>query len=553
MHDSAARMNASLALPRFNRATLGNALILLLLLSMALALLSWNAHTDWWIAAPRAKRWFIAAAALATYFFFCGWINRHARRQDTTIAYAETDESPVLVVYASQTGFAQALAERTADSLRQAGVGVRLCGIDHVDAEALSSAERALFVVSTTGEGDPPDHALAFLRNVMGQPASLASLRYAVLALGDREYSRFCGFGHQLDDWLRQHGAQPLFDLVEVDNADESALRHWQHHLSQFGDTSEFPDWTPPRYEDWILVERRELNPGSVGGGAFHLAIRPDDDSALQWQAGDIAEIGPRHAPHTVEHWLQARGLDGAIEIRSGGSSETLAELLARSHLPTEGTRIGYDAQSIAESLQPLPHREYSIASLPQDGALHLLVRRQLRPDGTLGLGSGWLCDQAPVGGAIALRVRANANFHPPEASRPLILIGNGTGIAGLRAHLKARIIAGASRNWLLFGERNEDRDFFYRDEIRGWHARGLLSRLDLAFSRDSVQRVYVQEKLRQAASELREWVADGAAIYVCGSLSGMAPGVDAALREILGDEGVEQLLLERRYRRDVY
>lgn len=546
-------MNASLALPRPSRAAVGNALVLLLLLAMALALLSWNANADWWIAAPRAKHWFIAVAALTTYFFFCSWISQRARRQEATATYAETNESPVLVAYASQTGFAQVLAERTADSLRQAGVGVRLCGIESVDAQVFSSTERALFVVSTTGEGDPPDHALAFLRNVMGQPASLTSLHYAVLALGDREYGRFCGFGHQLDDWLRQHGAQSLFDMVEVDNADESALRHWQHHLSQLGDTSEFPDWTPPQYEDWTLAERRQLNPGSAGGGAFHLAIRPVDAAALRWQAGDIAEIGPCHAPHTVEQWLQARGLDGEIEIERDGRREPLGELLARSHLPAAGTRIGYDAQSIAESLQPLPHREYSIASLPQDRALHLLIRRQLRPDGTPGLGSGWLCNEAPVGGTIALRIRANANFHPPEPSRPLVLIGNGTGIAGLRAHLKARIAAGASRNWLLFGERHADRDFFYGDEIKAWHALGLLSRLDLAFSRDSPQRIYVQEKLRQAADELRKWVADGAAIYVCGSLTGMAPGVDAALREILGSEAVEQLLLEGGYRRDVY
>jgi sulfite reductase (NADPH) flavoprotein alpha-component len=546
-------MNASLAAPRFSLAFLGNALILSLLLALALALLGWNASADWWIAPPRVKRWLIAAAALSAYFFFCSWISRRARRQDATVAYTETNGSPVLVAYASQTGFAQVLAERTADSLRQAGVGSRLCGIDRVDAQALSSAERMLFVVSTTGEGDPPDHALAFLRNVMGKPASLTSLRYAVLALGDREYERFCGFGHQLDDWLRQHGAQPLFDMVEVDNADESALRHWQHHLSQLGDTSEFTDWTPPRYENWTLIERRQLNPGSMGGGAFHLAMRPADESALRWQAGDIAEIGPRHAPHTVEQWLRARGLDGATEVDRDGRSEPLAVLLARSLLPAAGIGIGVEAQVVAESLQPLPHREYSIASLPQDGALHLLVRRQLRPDGNPGLGSGWLCNEAPVGGTIALRVRVNANFHPPEPSRPLILIGNGTGIAGLRTHLKTRIAAGVSRNWLLFGERQADHDFFYGEEIQDWQARGLLSRLDLAFSRDSAERIYVQEKLRQAASELREWVADGAAIYVCGSLTGMAPGVDAALREILGDEGVEQLLLEGRYRRDVY
>jgi sulfite reductase (NADPH) flavoprotein alpha-component len=545
-------MNTPIALPRLSRAALGNALILLLLAAMALALSSWNADAEWWVASPRSKRWFIAAAALLAYGLFCRWAGRGAQHQDAS-ANALTNEAPVLVVHASQTGFAQALAERTAAALRQAGVGVSLCAIDRVDAQALSSAERALFVVSTTGEGDPPDRALAFLRNVMARPASLASLQYAVLALGDSEYQHFCGFGHQLDDWLRQHGARPLFDIVEVDNADESALRHWQHHLSQLGDTREFPDWTPPRYQDWTLVERRQLNPGSEGGGAFHLAMQPAEESALRWQAGDIAEIGPRHAPHKIEQWLQARGLEGEIEVERDGRREPLAELLARSHLPAAGARIGYDAQTIAEGLQALPHREYSIASLPQDGALHLLVRRQLRPDGSPGLGSGWLCSEAPVGGTIALRVRRNANFHPPEPARPLILIGNGTGIAGLRAHLKARLAADAGRNWLLFGERHADRDFFYGDEIREWRARRLLSRLDLAFSRDPAGRAYVQDKLRLAADELREWVADGAAVYVCGSLTGMAPAVDAVLREVLGDETVEHLLMEGRYRRDVY
>lgn len=547
-------MNASISFPRLNRAAFGNALVLLALTATALVLLNWNTNADWWIAPPRSKRWFGAIASLAVYFFLCGWIVRRARLRDAMVAYpAGKNESPLLIVYASQTGFAQILAERSADSLRQAGVGVRLCGIEHIDADTLASTERALFVVSTTGEGDPPDHALAFLRKVMAQPASLHSLRYAVLALGDREYTHFCRFGHQLDDWLRQHGARPLFDIVEVDNADESAIRHWQHHLGQLGGATELPDWTTPKYETWTLIERRELNPGSAGGGVFHLALQPASGKPLHWQAGDIAEIGPRHAPHTIERWLSSRGLDGLVGIQIDGYRESLAALLARSHLPGPETVSDREAQSIAETLQPLPHREYSIASLPQDGALHLLVRRLLRPDGTPGLGSGWLCDDAAIGDPIALRVRGNANFHPPESFRPLILIGNGSGIAGLRAHLKARIMAGAHRNWLLFGERNEKRDFFYGEEIRDWHARGLLSRLDLAFSRDTTKRIYVQDKLRQAADDLRDWVAGGAAIYVCGSLAGMAPGVDAVLREALGDEDVEQLLMEGRYRRDVY
>ena len=112
---------------------------------------------------------------------------------------------------------------------------------------------------------------------------------------------------------------------------------------------------------------------------------------------------------------------------------------------------------------------------------------------------------------------------------------------------------AGACRNWLLFGERNRDRDFHYRDDIERWHCDGFIQRLDLAFSRDGDERRYVQHALRDAADVLRTWIDDGAAVLVCGSLQGMAPGVDAVLRETLGDARVEQLLLEGRYRRDVY
>jgi sulfite reductase (NADPH) flavoprotein alpha-component len=134
-----------------------------------------------------------------------------------------------------------------------------------------------------------------------------------------------------------------------------------------------------------------------------------------------------------------------------------------------------------------------------------------------------------------------------------MILVGNGTGIAGLRAHLKQRIAAGARRNWLLFGERNAERDFFYGDEIRQWQAQGWLERVDLAFSRDQAERIYVQHKLQENAELLRRWLDDGACLFVCGSLDGMAPGVDSVLRQAIGDDAVENLLIEGRYRRDVY
>ncbi|MBU2323731.1 MAG: flavodoxin, partial [Gammaproteobacteria bacterium] len=136
---------------------------------------------------------------------------------------------------------------------------------------------------------------------------------------------------------------------------------------------------------------------------------------------------------------------------------------------------------------------------------------------------------------------------------RPLILIGNGTGLAGLRSLLRARVAAGQRRNWLLFGERSAAHDFYCRDELQGYLADGSLARLDLAFSRDQAERLYVQQRLRAAADELRSWLQAGAALYVCGSLQGMAAEVDGVLRELLGETALQALVEDGRYRRDVY
>ena len=531
----------------------GNLLAMLLLALLATALFKLQAG-DWWIATPRSEKWIGAAISVLAYLAFCALILWRSRpRSFADDGSAAGDQAPLLVAYASQTGFAQQVAERTAASLRQSGLGVRLRALSQVDLELLSKTERVLLIASTTGEGDPPDPALSFVREVMGKPTSLGHLRYAVLALGDREYEAFCGFGHQLDNWLRQHGAKPLFDLVEVDNADESALRHWQHHLGQIGGVTDLPDWTPARYETWTLAARSEINPGSVGGGAFHLSLQPPAGTTPHWVAGDIAEIGPRQPARSVQDLLQALALDARTPVQIGDEFLSLAEVLSRSHLPAREEVSGQAPQAIANGLKPLPHREYSIASLPADGSLQLLLRRMRRPDGTPGIGSGWLCDHATIQGDIALRLRSNPNFHPPAHGQPMILVGNGTGIAGLRSHIKARVASGQQRNWLLFGERNMERDFFFADEVRAWQAQGVLQRVDLAFSRDQPRRIYVQDKLRDAAESVREWMEAGASIYVCGSLAGMAPGVDAVLREILGDARVEELLASGRYRRDVY
>ena len=245
-------------------------------------------------------------------------------------------------------------------------------------------------------------------------------------------------------------------------------------------------------------------------------------------------------------------GLDPAAPVVAEDGA-TLVEALSWRRLPHDDGFKAATPQALIDALPPLPHREYSIASLPADGGVELLVRAMKRADGALGLGSGWLTAHAAQGAEIAARVRTNRAFHGPSDDRPLILIGNGTGLAGLRAHLKARASAGRHRNWLVFGERTSAHDYFHRDEIEAWRTSGVLARLDLAFSRDQDRKVYVQHRLMEAAEHVRAWVADGAAIYVCGSLAGMAPAVDAALADILGTGTLEALATQERYRRDVY
>lgn len=536
------------------RARAGNGLVLLALAAAGGFMASWQGG-DWWVATPATGRWAAAGAALVAYAgLTAGWLWFAHRRDRATSPGAAVPRGATWVVHASQTGFAIELADLTAASLRKAGMQVQRAALEHLDGERLTNIEQALFVVSTTGEGDPPDPALGFVRSVMGRSATLANLRYAVLALGDREYQQFCAFGHQLDDWLRRHAAQPLFDLVEVDNADDGALRHWQHHLAQISGGTDLPDWDAPRYTTWTLVERQQLNPGNIGGGAFHIVLAPPPGTTPDWAAGDIVEIGPRHARADVDALLASLGLSPEARVTWQDEACTLAHVVARSQWPSAPLLPrGTTAQALADVAMLLPHREYSIASIPNDGAMHLLVRLMTRDDGSPGLGSGWLCRHAAPGDGIALRVRRNPNFHAPPADVPMILIGNGTGLAGLRAHLRARELEGAHRNWLLFGERQRAHDHFHREELEQWRASGHLERMDLVFSRDGGPHRYVQHALLAAAPVLREWIAAGAALYVCGSLEGMAPGVDEVLRDALGDAQVEDLLATSRYRRDVY
>lgn len=507
---------------------------------------------------PGSRRLALAALVTGLYVLLCAGVawrvaRRRAQARREAAALAAGTGEPMLVAFASQTGLSEELARATAQALQAGGLPVRLCELAAVEPGDLSG--RALFVVSTTGEGDAPDNARRFIRDVMSTEPDLSRLAYAVLALGDATYAQYCAFGRSLDAWLARNGGARLFDTVEVDDGEAAALRHWQSQLSALTGATDAPDWSRPAYGRWRLAERRLLNPGSAGEGAYHVRLEPLD-GAVDWQAGDIVEIGPRNARADVAALLDRLALDAAAPVEAEEAT-VLGEVLSWRRLPHEEAAIkalaGTAPQALVDALPVLPHREYSIASLPTDGGVELIVRLMRRADGRPGLGSGWLIEHAPLGAEIAGRVRSNRSFHAPADDRPMILIGAGTGLAGLRSHLKARAALGRRRNWLIFGERSASCDFFHRAEIEAWTASGLIQRLDLAFSRDQAEKVYVQHRLRAAADEVRAWIADGAAIYVCGSLEGMSREVHAALADILGAAPLEDLADQGRYRRDVY
>lgn len=493
-------------------------------------------------------------------FFITGWLlylDRRRKKRQVRDARKGLDTHPSdaaawLIGFASQSGFAEQLAWQTAGQLQAAGLPVKVQPLGSVSQDDLLQAQHALFVVSTFGDGEAPDSARGFERNVLGQDLSLKGLNYSVLALGDRQYEHFCGFARRLHFWLTNQGGMPLFAPVEVDSGDAEALLTWQQQLGQLIGHAPAPAWAAAQFQNWTLSRRTLLNRDSVGSDIYLLGLTPP--SPQSWLAGDLVEVLPRNCPWAIEHFLAGLGLVGSDGVMIDGLAQTLNQALATRQLPDNRAHlVGLHAQALVNALVPLGMREYSIASIASDGILELIVRQERHPDGSLGLASGWLTEHAAIGSSISVRLRRNSGFHLPEAPVPLILLGNGTGLAGLRSLLKARIADGQQRNWLLFGERNIAHDYLCQDELQGWLASGDLALLDLAFSRDQAEKIYVQDRLRESADVLRKWLAQGAAIYVCGSLQGMATGVDQVLHEVLGSEAVERLIEQGRYRRDVY
>ena len=457
----------------------------------------------------------------------------------------------ILVAFASQTGAAERIAWLSGNALAGAGF-VRVAPLGSLSAAELAEAGTLLVVTSTYGAGEAPDSARAFVKKQMAASTGFKGLNFAVLALGDRKYdATFCGFGKSVDRWLTAGRGKRLFDIVCVDgDDDEAAMTRWAQQLSRLGAKTSAAALMPGAPQPWILAERRLLNAGSPGGEAWHIALTPKEGAPV-WTAGDIAEVWPRNPQPDVDAFIARHQFDGELSFRWRGHWTYLRDIIAHSRLPGDHEVAGISVQWLVERLEDFKPREYSIASLPASGRIALLVRKAVKDDGSVGLGSGWLIDHAQVGGVVPLRLRPNPNFQAP-ADAPMILIGAGTGMAGLRVHLADRAARGLKDAWLLFGERSAAHDLHYGDNIRAWQGDGTLAKTDLVFSRDGGRQKYVQQLVADQGGEIAAWVERGASVMVCGGLT-MAAGVQDALARILGEEKIDQMTEAGLYRRDIY
>jgi sulfite reductase (NADPH) flavoprotein alpha-component len=537
----------------------------------------------------------------------------------------------VTLLWASQTGNTESLTERYATRLMESGFEIRTSCMDDYRASSLAKAQYVLLMTSTFGDGDPPDNAQNLWAQLSADNAPrLEGVRFAVLALGDRNYDQFCGHGRRLDERLATQGALRLMDRVDCDGEYQESADAWlERIIVRINEEDAALHAVPPggminavvpgavptktRPAASRVVSNLRLNRQGAAKDTRYVSLNTGD-AGLEYEAGDALGVWPVNCPELVSELigLSCVSADAPVQVPGAGEMR-LADALAKHY---EIARPGTDAlaliaarssnsalrdllmparkadlkqwlwgQQLADVLHEFPvsltaaeltgmlkrlqPRLYSIASSPKahPGEVHLTVSAVRYSNGRRhrkGVSSTFLADRA---GDIDVPVfvQKSAHFRPPHHSdTPMIMIGPGTGIAPFRGFLHERRARGdQGRNWLFFGEQHAATDYYYRDELEAMRDSGVLTRLDVAFSRDQAEKIYVQDRMREHGAQLWAWLEEGAHFYVCGDANRMARDVDAALKEVVATHGgmsdekaldyVNRLSREKRYARDVY
>ena len=541
----------------------------------------------------------------------------------TSAASAEPAPPPlaVTVLSASQTGHAREVADKLHAALAEQGINAKRISAADYKPKTIADEQVLLLVTSTQGEGEPPEEALSLHRLLFGKKAPpLPALRFAVCGLGDSSYPDFCQAGKDFDTRLAELGGERLAPRADCDVDYQATAAAWIADLvprlaalqpaAPRTPTAAAPA-TPAAYDrdhpfTAPLLARQKITGRHSTKDVRHIELDLAG-SGINYQAGDALGVWCENDPARVDAILAALKLDGVTVI----DGKTLREQLIRereisqntpqfvqgyaalaksadldaeiathgaapyaANTPLDAIVARYPAAITAEQLltllRPLTPRLYSIASAPEEVGeeVHLTVGvLHYEHDGKAysGAASGYLGERLPEDGAARVFVEPNPNFRlPDDPQAAIIMIGNGTGIAPFRAFMQARVAReAAGKNWLVFGNPHFTEDFLYQTEWQGWQKDGFLHRYSLAWSRDQAEKVYVQDKLREEAASVWQWLQDGAYVYVCGDAARMAKDVERALLDIIAGEGgmdadaaadyLDELRQARRYQRDVY
>ncbi|RPJ35600.1 MAG: sulfite reductase [NADPH] flavoprotein alpha-component [Verrucomicrobiaceae bacterium] len=558
-----------------------------------------------------------------------GWLSGFL----ASAAACATDPAPaaaagkLVVLYGTESGNCEALADRTVKEARKRGFQAAMKNMSECTPAELAGMPNLLVVVSTWGDGEPPETAATFYKDFMACDASLAEVRFSVCALGDTSYEKFCQTGKDIDSKLHSLGATRVAARQDCDVDFEEDFCGWLDRaltalapstpLAQVSSAVAVPPIEYGKKNPYCaeLLESVLLNGKGSIKETLHLEFSLTG-SGLRYEAGDVLAVVPSNAPAVVQAVLAAARLTGEEEIitkstahrrladalredlditalsktvltklAEASDSSELRALLAddskeRLKMYLHGREIvdaieefapsGLPADALAGIFRKLPPRLYSIASSPlaHPDEVHLTVaavRYQAHGRQRKGVCSTYLADLVKPGDKVPVFVQPNKNFRlPADGSTPVIMVGPGTGIAPFRAFVEHRAALGVTgKNWLFMGDQHYLYDFLYQLEWQDHLKSGALSRLDVAFSRDQPEKIYVQQRIKERGRDLYAWLEQGAHFYVCGDASRMAADVHEALVSIIQTEGsksreaaeayVEDLKKSKRYQRDVY
>ena len=549
------------------------------------------------------------------------WINGYlagllAQRTEPSVAalpapqaaIAKPTVQKITIAYGTETGNSKKLATDFASQAKKSGITAKLVSLDQYRLNDLSKEEYFFTIISTQGEGEPPATAKKFYDHIHQNGFKLSQLKFGVLALGDTSYPLYCKAGEDVDTQLQKLGGQRVVSLVKCDTDYEKDAATWFSEvlksLSGNG-TAQTPLAAPvvikkstgkKIYQGTVLTAIN-LNDRGSSKETWHIEIGVEDE--VIYEPGDSIGIVPENPLAAVEAVLSLTGIDRNLRLPFRGDTYTVFDLLRKKlnivYLPERVVKLyaGIVKQDIPETkiglpdllkiypvsgatqfeeviavLEPITPRLYSISSSPNahSGEVHITVARDtffVNEELKYGLCSDFLANHVE-NTQVEFYVHKNHQFRLPEAGKDVIMIGPGTGIAPFRSFLAERDAAGAEgRNWLFFGEQHFVTDFLYQTELQNWLQTGVLTNLNLAFSRDQQYKVYVQHRLLERAEEIWKWIDGGAHLYVCGAKNPMARDVEYALLQVIERFGsknsreavayLDEMVTEGRYLKDVY